>query len=514
MNHRVAYRFDRLDYAAATLVAVLTVATVVFFGLRSGEGHVAAPGLDLVLDTLACVIMAAVALLSGVRYGERKEPIALTQASGFAVLSMAYGIAVAVSVARYPARAEDLVAAGEAQMWVFGVARILATGLIMLGGLATLRHRRTPWPAVVLVMPALVLGWVAVNAFMGSVQVPPLATATLNGPATNLEFDSTLTPLGVLVMVVGVVLTFAAAEVCRRIWRSSHNPSDAYLALALVLASFAQIHEVLDPGIHPIQVATGDLLWLAVGVVLLLIIEAGIRRAIVDLRAANDVLERLRRAEADRVTLEERARLSRELHDGLAQDLWLAKLKASRLAAVPGLPREAAEMTHELAAAIDAGLDEARHAVLALRSEEGSPPGFAGLLARSLDEFEDRFGLRTELACPPDIPTLPARTEAELHRITQEALNNIAHHADATFVRVSVEHGDGTLRLSIRDNGKGFDVTEVPRGRYGLAGMRERASLIGAELAIESAPLEGTAIIVEMPLAPSLQPSLQMVSTA
>ncbi len=238
---------------------------------------------------------------------------------------------------------------------------------------------------------------------------------------------------------------------------------------------------------------------LAFDVILLLGIQAETGAYVVSLRRANLGLERLKDAEVRRAAIEERARLSRELHDGLAQDLWLAKLKVSRLAAIPDLGPEASIVCDELGAAIDAGVAEARQAVMALRVAQQPGASFAGLLGRCVDDFADRFGVRAEFACG-DVPRLTTRVEAELLRITQEALSNVRRHADATVVWVRVEVAGDRVVLTVRDNGRGFDPTAVGETGFGLTSMRERASLIGAQLAIESRPRDGSCVTVALPL--------------
>jgi signal transduction histidine kinase len=134
--------------------------------------------------------------------------------------------------------------------------------------------------------------------------------------------------------------------------------------------------------------------------------------------------------------------------------------------------------------------------------ETGQP--FRELMARFVDDFADRFGLRAEFACEQDLPRLAPRTEAELLRIAQEALNNVQRHADATFVRVEASVEDGSLVLRVADNGRGFDPEAVGDSVYGLASMRERASLIGASLAVDSRPQDGTRIRVALTLPSAL----------
>jgi signal transduction histidine kinase len=199
---------------------------------------------------------------------------------------------------------------------------------------------------------------------------------------------------------------------------------------------------------------------------------------------------------------QERERLARELHDGLAQDLWLAKLKTTRLASQPGLDLEARALTDEITAAVDAGIAEAREAVAAMRRPAEENGRLRELLTRSLEDFEDRFGLPVEFECDAALPALSARAEAETLRIMQEALTNVRRHADATVVRARAAAADGgRLVLEVRDNGCGFEAGAVGDAAYGLAGMRERAALIGGEIQIESAPQEGTCVRMFVPCA-------------
>jgi signal transduction histidine kinase len=188
----------------------------------------------------------------------------------------------------------------------------------------------------------------------------------------------------------------------------------------------------------------------------------------------------------------------------------LAKLKIGRLAGME-LTAEARDVVDEVSGAIELGLTEARQAVMALRTAPDSEDSFANLMGRCVDEFQDRFGLQVEFECTGDPPTMPVRTQAELLRIAQEALANARRHADATVVRIQVAFQDGRIRMSVVDNGRGFDRTEVGPNSFGLAAMRERAALIDAELDIRSAPGEGTRVQVLAPLPTvAMRPRLEM----
>jgi signal transduction histidine kinase len=276
--------------------------------------------------------------------------------------------------------------------------------------------------------------------------------------------------------------------------------ADGFLAVGLVFAAFGEFHTAFYPGTYGGVVTSGDILTGAFAVVLLIGIEAQARATRAALGRANETLGQLKDVEVRRAGLEERTRLSRELHDGLAQDLWLAKLKIGRLSAMPGLGGEARKVCDDLTGAIDAGLADARQAVMALRLGSEPAVSLRELMARYVDDFGARFGLRVEFDCEGELPRLTPRAEAELLRIAQEALNNVIRHADATVVRVRVGVVNSHLELLVGDNGVGFEPLDVAAGRFGLASMRERALIIGGEITIDSQPQDGTRVRVSVPV--------------
>jgi signal transduction histidine kinase len=193
----------------------------------------------------------------------------------------------------------------------------------------------------------------------------------------------------------------------------------------------------------------------------------------------------------------ERARFAREIHDGLAQDLWLAKLTATKLARLPTLDAEGQAMCADLLQAIDAGLTEARTAVMAMRSEPTIT--LAELIERQVDEFSDRFGIRAECDLP-DGHQVPPRIAVEMLGVVQEALNNVRKHACARRVMVRMETRRTSVVLSVRDDGNGFDPAIASVG-YGRQSMHERAQSIGARLRIASLPGRGTTVTLRVPVA-------------
>lgn len=204
--------------------------------------------------------------------------------------------------------------------------------------------------------------------------------------------------------------------------------------------------------------------------------------------------------------MDERARLSRELHDGLAQ---LVAFLLVRVDTVAGLvradrrPEALAELERLRGAADDLYLD-VREAIAGLRNRVDER-GLLPVLKDYLDEFEERHGIPVAFETDDSTAPVPDLVGMHLFRIVQEALANVRKHAHATFVWVSLRQpGEGTLQVEIKDDGIGFVPDQVipskPRS-FGLASMRERAEVLGGTVRIESAAGSGTRVIVTIPLA-------------
>jgi signal transduction histidine kinase len=484
----------RFEFAFRSTVVLLTVSTLVVAFTHAIHGHTWAPGLDVALDTTATVVTGLLAILAWVRFRERQNPFAFYHAAAYIALATAYAVSVAVSVA-LPA-VEHLKDPLTAQTFVFAVGRILAAVFLVVGGTATQLKLHVRHPGILLPVPGILVAATAVVLYL-LVEVP--APLLLLMPSEAMGGLPEVTTLGALVQVVTATLFFEAAWVVRGLWHRDSAIMDAWVAVGLVFAGFAELQWAIYPSGHPGQVSIGDLLRLAFFLCLLLGIRAEARAALQRLRAANHELADLRDAAADQAAIEERARLARELHDGLAQDLWLAKLKAGQLSAIAGLPSGAAPLVAETQAAIDSGLAEARQAVLALRTATELDDGFCELMGRFLEDFGDRFGMRVEFACDGDTTALAARTQAEVLRIAQEALTNARKHADASMVGVRMHVAGERLSVRITDNGRGFDAATTSGG-FGQGSMRERAALIGARLEVRSRPGEGTTVLLTAPL--------------
>jgi signal transduction histidine kinase len=208
-----------------------------------------------------------------------------------------------------------------------------------------------------------------------------------------------------------------------------------------------------------------------------------------------------------RAITEERERIGRELHDGMAQILGYVNTKAmaTRLL-VKNRQWEAAEVNlRQLEEAARNLLVDVRSAILGLRLTGLSEAGLPAMLGDFTSQYSLLTGLPVELEIAPGVNdvTLPADVELQLLRIVQEALANVRKHAEATHAEVSLRADNGFLELTITDDGQGFDpnnLTQNERAHFGLSTLRERAEAIGALLTLDSCPGSGTCVFVRLPL--------------
>ena len=204
--------------------------------------------------------------------------------------------------------------------------------------------------------------------------------------------------------------------------------------------------------------------------------------------------------------VEERERIGRDLHDTTIQRLYGLNLS---LEDVPELlaeePAEAALRVERAIDTISRTIGEIRTFVFGLQPLDVSESGIVGALEHMAGEISRSLGLEvgleTDLAREP-----PMSATAELLSVTREALTNIVRHADATSALVALTDAEGTWRLEIADNGRGFDPkTAVRSGHHGIANMRERAHRMGGTLKVASRQGRGTRIILTVAHDPELK---------
>ena len=211
------------------------------------------------------------------------------------------------------------------------------------------------------------------------------------------------------------------------------------------------------------------------------------------------MLQRIERTQKAReeAALAERSRLARELHDAVSQTLFSASLIADVL---PRLwdrdPDIAHERLHELRELTRGALGEMRTLLVELRPAALVKADLTELITQLADAVVGRARLPVEVTFEGNISP-PVDVKIALYRIVQEALNNVVKHARASEATLSLRADtDGTTILRISDDGRGFDLEQVPAGSFGLGIMEERATAIGADLSIESHLGTGTVVTV------------------
>lgn len=230
--------------------------------------------------------------------------------------------------------------------------------------------------------------------------------------------------------------------------------------------------------------------------------HAGIAMTIANQAAIALVNAELFEAAQSLAILQERQRLARSLHDAVNQSLFSAGLIAE---ALPDLweqdQEDARRSLNDLRTLTRGAIAEMRMMVSELRPLALIDSNLGDLLHQLGDAFTGRTNIRVALTVTGE-GVLVSEVQVAIYRICQEALNNIAKHADASRVRIKLQYTASKADLRIQDNGRGFDLNLSLPGHYGLGMMNERAEAVGAKLEIISRPGKGTEIIFRWQEAP------------
>ena len=492
----------RLQFVLGLLVIGLTAFTVFAFLTPGARVAVVNERLDLIINSVATIGAAAIAALAWARYRVTRESAEFYRAAAFLTLATVNVSVMAVLAAdRGPELGFSLDDPGPLPIVSFVLSRFVAAALLLIGGFAAVRHtgigRRTG--GLLVIAPAL-LTLALLSIIRRTDLSSPLSSEALRQlqqlPDEPIRFSALTAGLLGVQLLIGAMF-MGAAWLAYRSAVERQRPADGYFAIGFVLAAFSQVHYAANPGSYAALVTTGDLLRVGFYAVLLAGVIVQSRTDVRQIEDANAELRLLRDAEVNRALLEERARLAREMHDGLAQDLWYARLKQGRLAQLVQGEEERA-LAADVMEAIDSGISDARQAVMAMRAGSTDAP-LLEIVKRYVEDFEDRFALDVRFETSGEAPELPARVQAEVLRIVQEALNNVRKHADATVVRVAAVIDGDSLRISVVDNGRGFAPQQSTSG-FGLLSMRQRAELIGATIKVDSAAQDGTRVSLALPL--------------
>lgn len=328
------------------------------------------------------------------------------------------------------------------------------------------RSLRTAVPALgAVAIVAIVLG----GCWLLDARLPP--AVDLDGPIRTVA-DLRAHPAVVTLNITALVALLAGAWGYAR----RDDPLDRALAGAGVLAAFSRLHLALVPSLYSGAVYSGDVLRLGFHAMVLAAVVAEIRRYWNDQRAL--------------AVAEERRRVARDLHDGIAQELAFIATTAGRLSQHRG--HGDAEM---VASAARRALEESRRAIATLTRplDEALPDA----LEETLYELARRTGGEVRLDLDRDV-VVGVQQREEILRIAREAVGNALRHGAASLVEVRLHAGE-RLSLTVRDDGTGFDPDAPPNPHgFGLISMRERAAAMGAELDIRSIPGEGTQVVLRL----------------
>jgi signal transduction histidine kinase len=232
--------------------------------------------------------------------------------------------------------------------------------------------------------------------------------------------------------------------------------------------------------------------------------ERSLLGALADMAAIAVRTAKLHEAEEQKTILAERDRVARELHDSLAQVLGVIHLQLrameTQARAMPtnGLAGELAE----LGDVADEAYRDVREAILGLRETISSEAGLEGALREYLHKYSRQTGIQTSLVCDGRVgDRLSPAAEVQLLRVVQEALTNVRKHSGASRAVVRIEADAEAPVITVEDDGSGFDPSRIGEALdhgFGMASMRERVEQVGGTLDVETAPGEGTRIIVRL----------------
>jgi signal transduction histidine kinase len=198
----------------------------------------------------------------------------------------------------------------------------------------------------------------------------------------------------------------------------------------------------------------------------------------------------------------ERRAVARELHDSVGQAMTAIRLNLQVLGDRGRADGDdsLAELLDRTTALVDNALEEVRRAVHRLGPSILDDVGLGDALARTCEDLGDRTGIEVDSQIELPEEGLPPAVEVTCYRVVQEALTNVARHAEATHVKVRLSAADGHARVEIVDDGRGFESHAQQSSVRGLQGMRERVELLGGSLEVGSAPGQGTRISAVIPL--------------
>ena len=449
----------RLGAAVAALVGA--IATVVAAVLARGRAGYHSMALSVAVDTAIALVGVLAAAMVWARFRRNRRLYDLLLAYALTVLALSTLVFRAVP-ATFVSSRSDFVSWAPVAARAFGAAVLAATAVVPA--------RRIDGPVSVRAAVAVVVLPLAVIAGVMAVLSPQLPSALDAGARATPGRHEFVTAVQCF---VALLFTVAAVGFVREVERRDDEFA-AWLGAGSVLAALAWVNYAIFPSLNANWFYVGDVFRL--GAYALFLIGAA--------REFGAYWDAMAHVAAD----EERQRVARDLHDGIAQELAYIVGQTRRLAKDIDDPA-----LRDVSRAAERALDESRRAISALRrsSEEET---VAEAVTQAAEDVAHRVGVAVQLSLDADV-TLEGTAREEVLRIVREAVTNAARHGKARRVGIVLTAMDGQS-LTIRDDGEGFDPASVDGG-FGLMSMRERAKAIGAGLSIISAPGEGTTVTVK-----------------
>jgi signal transduction histidine kinase len=453
-------------------IAVLTAAvsglvTIAFARLPQLHLGYAWPAVRLALETSGSLIALFAAFLVFGRLRRRTYLNELLLACALAVLALSN--LLFVTVPTVAGEAHDLT------VWAAPLARSLGALLFVLAAFANRHELRRGGPVLTLAAVATLgaLGTTSLFAYTFAAQWAPQDAATLSPIALSQPTLRAHPALFAFELLVSLLYGLAAIGFLN-LAKRRHDAFYGWLAIAGILAVVSHVNYSLFPASYTQSVLyTGDVFRFAFYVALLV----GCLREIWSYWTAL----------SEAAVLDDRRRMARDLHDGLAQEL--AYISRNLDSATEDGDDDA---VWRLRPAVERAQFELRSAISALAPPGGQAVGT--VLAQAASQTAERFRIGLDLDIVPDVRLSPTRTEA-LVRVACEAITNAAKHSGAARVSLRLERDGSLVRMQVADHGCGFD-TSVPRSGFGLVSMRERIRSVGGELRIHSGPGRGSEVEV------------------
>jgi signal transduction histidine kinase len=456
-------------YIVSITASVGLALTLIINALRSLEPAYQNRSLHVAKETAAALVLLLVAALLFGRFRRSGRLLDLLALAGVVVLAgknLVFSVLGAIL-------AET---SGGLTTWRTTGAGMLGATLLAASALAperVVRDRRRAF-AVTTLSCLAALGTLIVIA-----DVFELPAAFSEEPETRSELQYLSQNAELLVADIGATVLFviAGAAFARRAEREG-DEFQMWLGVGSIIAALAYLNYSLFPSAYTDFLYVGDIFRVA----------AVIAWGVGTIRE----IARYQAGFARAAVLDERRRVARDIHDGVAQELAFISSQMHDLPIAP-----AGRQTKDgIMESVQRALDETRGAISALGRPVHEPLHLA--LASTAEEITSRLGARLELDIDRAVAVPPAWEEA-LPRILREAVANAIRHGKARTVTVHLRDADG-IWLRVTDDGRGFDVTH-PRsdGSFGLIGMKERAESLGGEFKLYSEPGRGTSVEVLLP---------------